>query len=125
MMALTTEARELLIAALTGLGYKVYDNVPTVPVTPSVVIVPDSPWVRARRIGSNLNYECRWRILVSVNARVNDSAIKNTEEAIDVLLAAIPTEFTVESVNAPQLLTLGTQGTVITTEIQVNIQMKE
>tara|TARA_R110000787_G_scaffold26283_3_gene73572 strand:- start:3722 stop:4096 length:375 start_codon:yes stop_codon:yes gene_type:complete len=124
-MALTTESRTLLIAALTGNGYKVYDTVPAVPTTPSVCIVPDSPWIRPNRIGSNLNYEVRWRILVNVNARVNDSATTTTEDAIDTLLAQIPSTFQVDVVNAPQLLSLGAQGTVVSTEINVNISMKE
>ena len=124
-MALTTESRELLITALTGNGYKIYDTVPTVPVTPSVVIVPDSPWVEPTRIGSTLNYAVRWRLLLNVNVRVNSVAISTTEDALDVLLAALPASVNVASVNPPQLLTLGSQGTVMTTEIQVQIQMKE
>jgi len=124
-MALTTESRELLITALTGNGYKIYDTVPTVPVTPSVVIVPDSPWVQPTRIGSTLNYAVRWRLLLNVNVRVNSVAISTTEDALDVLLAALPASVNVASVNPPQLLTLGSQGTVMTTEIQVQIQMKE
>jgi len=124
-MALTTESRELLITALTGNGYKIYDTVPTVPVTPSVVIVPDSPWVEPTRIGSTLNYAVRWRLLLNVNVRVNAVAISTTEDALDVLLAALPASVNVASVNPPQLLTLGSQGTVMTTEIQVQIQMKE
>jgi hypothetical protein len=124
-MALTTEARELIVTSLTGLGYKIYDTVPTVPVTPSVVIVPDSPWVQPTRLGSNLNYAVRWRLLLSVNVRVNAVAIETTEDALDVILAALPKTVNVASVNAPQLLTLGAQGTVMTTEIQIQIQMKE
>jgi len=124
-MALTTEARELIVTSLTGLGYKIYDTVPPVPVTPSVVIVPDSPWVQPTRIGSTLNYAVRWRLLLNVNVRVNSVAIVTTEDALDVLLAALPTSVNVASVSPPQLLTLGSQGTVMTTEIQVQIQMKE
>ena len=84
-MALTTESRELLITALAGNGYRIYDTVPAVPATPSVVIVPDSPWIRPNRIGSTLNYEVRWRVLVNVNPRNNESATKTTEDALDTL----------------------------------------
>ena len=124
-MALTTEARELLITAFTGLGYRIYDTVPATPITPSVVIIPDSPWIVPSRLGSNLNYRCRWRVLVTINARVNDTATTQTETAIDILLAAVPNNFSVESVSAPQLLSLGSQGTVISTEINLQIEMKE
>ena len=123
-MSLATESRELIIDALTGNGYKVYDTVPATPITPSVVCIPDSPWIRPSRLGSNLNYEIRWRILVNINARVNESATKATEDAIDTLLAALPNTVLVELINAPQLLSIGAQGTVMSTEINVTMQMK-
>ena len=124
-MSLATESREVIIAALTGNGYKVYDTVPATPITPSVVCVPDSPWIRPNRLGSNLNYEIKWRILININARVNESATKATEDAIDTLLVALPDTVLVEVINAPQLLSLGAQGTVMSTEISVSMQMKE
>ena len=124
-MSLATESRETLIAALTGNGYKVYDTVPATPITPSVVCVPDSPWIRPSRLGSNLNYEIRWRILININARVNESATKATEDAIDALLVELPDTVLVELINAPQLLSIGAQGTVMSTEINVSMQMKE
>ena len=124
-MSLATESREAIIDALSGNGYKVYDTVPATPITPSVVCVPDSPWIRPNRLGSNLNYEVRWRILVNINARINDSATKATEDAIDALLVVLPDTVLVEVINAPQLLSLGAQGTVMSTEISVSMQMRE
>ena len=124
-MSLATESREAIVTALTGNGYKVYETVPATPITPSVVCVPDSPWIRPNRLGSNLNYEVRWRILVNINARVNESATKATEDAIDTLLLALPNTVLVDVINAPQLLSLGAQGTVMSTEINVSMQMKE
>jgi hypothetical protein len=123
-VSLATESRELIIDALTGNGYKVYDTVPATPITPSVVCIPDSPWIRPSRLGSNLNYEIRWRILININARVNESATKATEDAIDTLLVALPDTVLVELINAPQLLSIGAQGTVMSTEINVTMQMK-
>jgi hypothetical protein len=76
-------------------------------------------------LGSNLNYEIRWRLLVNINARVNESATKATEDAIDTLLVALPNTVLVDVINSPQLLSLGAQGTVISTEINVSMQMKE
>jgi len=124
-VSLATESREAIIDALSGNGYKFYDTVPATPITPSVVCVPDSPWIRPNRLGSNLNYEIKWRILININARVNESATKATEDAIDTLLVALPDTVLVEVINAPQLLSLGAQGTVMSTEISVSMQMKE
>ena len=124
-MALTTEARAMLITAFSGLGYQIYHTVPSTPITPSVVIIPDSPWIVPSRLGSTLNYRCRWRVMININARVNDTATLQTETAVDTLLAAVPNNFSVDSVTAPTLLSLGSQGTVISTEINLSIEMKE
>jgi hypothetical protein len=120
-MALTTESRTLLIAALTGNGYKVYDNVPAVPDNPERVHRPGLAVDPAEPDRLHPQLRVRWRILVNVNARVNDSATTTTEDAIDTLLAQIPSTFQVDVVNAPQLLSLGAQGTVVSTEINVSI----
>lgn len=125
MTALTTESRAALVSAFTGHGLKVYTSTPPVPVPPCVVIVPDSPWIQPERIGSNLNYKVRWRILVVISPRKNDAAQLNVEEAIDLLLPLVPNGFSWDLVNPPQLNDVGAQGTVYTTEINVSAHMKE
>ena len=155
MTALTTEARELLIDAFRGTsgpltwsvyqqawsaadgdwasatlivggaGMRVYDTVPTIPTPPAIVIIPGSPWLLPGRIGSNLNYEARWKILIVIKKRQNAAETIETENAVDTVLDLIPNAFQVVAVNAPQLNDIGSQGTVITTEIDVSIQMKE
>jgi hypothetical protein len=153
--ALSTESRELLIAAFRGssgagywsvyerawsavegdwteaalivggVGMRVYDTVPAVPKPPAIVISPDSPWIRPNRLGSNLNYEVRWKILVIISPRQNAAATLDTETAIDSVLALIPNGFICQGVNAPQLQDVGAQGTILTTEINVSASMKE
>jgi hypothetical protein len=124
-MALSTEARTALIAALEGNGYRVYDTMPAVPKPPSIVIIPDSPWIIPERIGSTLNYRVRWRVLVVISPRSNEAATTDIEAATDVVLANIPATMNVEQVNAPQLQDTGAQGTVLTTEINVSAHWKE
>jgi hypothetical protein len=123
--ALTTEARELLIDAFTSSGYRVYDTVPNIPTPPAIVVIPDSPWILPGRLGSNLNYECRWKILIVIKKRQNAAETLDSENAVDTLLGLIPDTFQVTGVNAPQLNDLGSQGIAVTTEINVTIQMKE
>jgi hypothetical protein len=89
------------------------------------VIVPDSPWIIPGRIGNTLNYEARWRIMVVIKKRQNAAETLDTENAIDEILSLIPSTFQVTGVNAPQLNDIGAQGVVVTTEINVSIQMKE
>lgn len=124
-MALSTEARTALITALEGNAYRVYDTMPAVPKPPAIVIIPDSPWIVPERVGSNLNYRVRWRVLVVVSPRNNEVATTDIEAAVDVVLANIPATMNVEQVNAPQLQDTGAQGTVLTTEINVSAHWKE
>jgi len=124
-MALSTEARQALIAALEGNGYRVYDTMPAVPKPPAIVIIPDSPWIVPERLGSALNYRVRWRVTVVISPRSNEAATTDIEDAVDVVLANIPASMNVEQVNAPQLQDTGAQGTVLTTEINVSAHWKE
>lgn len=125
MTALTTESRLELIEAFTGLGYKVYSAVPNVPTAKSIVIIPDTPWITPNRLGSNLNYEVFWKVIVTVSPRNNDAAQLDSENAIDIILGAVPNAYTFTRVGPPQLTDVGAQGTVITTEINVSVKMKE
>jgi hypothetical protein len=124
MTALVTEAREALVAAFTGQGLQVYTTVPAVPRPPAVVIVPDSPWITHER-GTALGYRVRWRVLIVISPRNNEAATLDVENAIDLLLPLIPTGFSWDVVNPPQLNDVGAQGTVYTTEINVSVSMKE
>lgn len=125
MTALTTESREDLATAFSGLGLKVYGTVPAVPIPPCAVIVPDATWITPNRIGSTLAYRISWRIMVVIAPRKNDAATVDTENAIDAILAAMPAGYQIIRVGAPQLADTGAQGTVITTEITVQVDMKE
>lgn len=125
MTALTTESRTTLAAAFTGQGYRVYDTPPPVPTPPCVTFVADSPWIRPSRIGSHLNYEVRWRILVAIKVRKTSAELLDIEDAVDTILGLIPAGFEVAQVGPPQLTDIGAQGTVITTEIAVSAHMKE
>lgn len=125
MTALTTESRGDLIDAFTGLGYKVYTAIPNVPTPKSIVIIPDSPWILPNRIGSSLSYEVFWKVIVTVSPRNNAAAELDAENAVDAILGAIPNPYTFTRVGPPQLTDVGAQGTVITTEINVSVRMKE
>lgn len=125
MTALTTESRTALANALGANGWRVYDTPPPVPIPPCITFVADSPWVKPSRIGSNLNYEVRWRILVAIRIRKNSAELLDAENAVDTILGLIPAGFEVAQVGPPQLTDTGAQGTVLTIEIAVSAHMKE
>jgi len=89
------------------------------------VVVPDSPWIQPTRLGSNLNYRVRWRVLLVISPRNNAAATLDIEDAVDDILGLIPSGYLVDLVGPPQLQDTGAQGTVYTTEINVSAQMKE
>lgn len=124
MTALSTESREELVAAFTGHGLKVYTTVPAVPKPPCIVVIPDSPWIQPTRLGSNLNYRVRWKVLVVISPRNNEAATLDIEDAVDLILGLIPSGYVAELVSPPQLADTGAQGTVYTTEISVTVQMQ-
>jgi hypothetical protein len=124
MTALSTESREELVTAFTGQGLKVYNTVPAVPKPPCIVVIPDSPWIQPTRLGSNLNYRVRWKVLVVISPRNNEAATLDIEDAVDLILGLIPSGYVAELVSPPQLADTGAQGTVYTTEISVTVQMQ-
>jgi hypothetical protein len=124
MTALSTEAREELVTAFTGQGLKVYTTVPAVPKPPCIVVIPDSPWIQPTRLGSNLNYRVRWKVLVVISPRNNEAATLDIEDAVDLILGLIPSGYVAELVSPPQLADTGAQGSVYTTEISVTVQMQ-
>lgn len=124
MTALSTESREELVAAFEGNGLKIYTTVPAVPMPPCVVIVPDSPWIQPTRLGSNLNYRVRWKVLVVISPRNNAAATIDYEDAVDLVLGLVPSGYVAELVGPPQLADTGAQGTVYTTEISITAQMQ-
>lgn len=125
MTALSTQSRAALVQAFEGHGIRVYDTVPAVPKPPAIVITPDAPWIIPDRVGSFLNYRVRWRVLVVISPRNNEAATLDVEDAVDTLLGLVPSGFTVDQVNNPQLNDVGAQGTVLTTEIQISTHWKE
>jgi hypothetical protein len=122
--ALSTESREELVAAFEDNGLKIYTTVPAVPMPPCVVIVPDSPWIQPTRLGSNLNYRVRWKVLVVISPRNNAAATIDYEDAVDLVLGLVPSGYVAELVGPPQLADTGAQGTVYTTEISITAQMQ-
>jgi hypothetical protein len=120
---LTTEARGIIATALANTGYLVYDVSPEIPKPPCVVITPDSPWIRIDRIGSNLNYQVRLRILVVVANKRNNAQQNAIESAVDTILAALPATVRPDIVGPPSLTDIGAQGTVTTAEINVSVHM--
>ena len=57
--------------------------------------------------------------------RKNDAAQLDCENYVDAILDALPANYLCTLVGQPQLTDTGAQGTVITTEINIQANMKE
>lgn len=124
-MSLLTDSREEVIAAITGLGAKVYAYVPAVPVPPALVVMPAETWVTPGRIGSRSNIEVAWKITAIIAPRKNDAATLDVENLTAAILAALPDGYQLVRVGAPSIVDLGGQGSAYTTEITIQAQLKE
>lgn len=127
VLPIATQARAALATALgTAVsGYKVWPVAPAVPVAPCLVLVPDSPWQVPERLGSGTNVALRMKILVVVDARVNVNGLDKTEAAVDKILKALATTWSVDQVGPPQITDVGPQGAVLVTEILCTAHLKE
>jgi hypothetical protein len=63
--------------------------------------------------------------MVIVNPRKNSAAQLDAEDAVDVILGALPAYAAVTSIGPPTLMDVGAQGSIITVEISLTASMKE
>lgn len=125
MPALSTSARNTLATNLAAVGVKVHKEAPAVPIPPCLVITPSQQWITPTRLGSALNYEISFRVLVVADGRTNAAAMTKCETLIDSLLQNVGSGFSVETVSAPSLVDLGGKGSALTVETTVTAQVKE
>lgn len=124
-MSILTDSRMEVTGALTGLGAKVYDYVPAVPVAPAIVCTPAETWVTPGRIGARLSIEVAWKVMIVVAPRKNDAATKDLEDLVAAVIDNLPAGYQLVRVGAPQVADLGAQGSVYTSEITITAQLKE
>lgn len=112
--ALSTDARlELAGLLATVTGYKVHAVAPNVPIPPCLVIVPDTPWIAPERIGSVLNYRLRLKVLVVVDSRNNDAALKKMESAVEAVAVAVGDSFIIDQISPPQITDTGATAVLV------------
>lgn len=123
MTAITTDARQAIITALSGVAATVYDTVPPAPIPPAVVVAPDSPWFVPATIGNRLRGELRLRCMCVT--RDGQGGIDRLESLIEAVMSALPDGVAVDEVSPPQSTDLGAQGSALMSEIAIRLHIKE
>ena len=123
-MALTTDARNDIAAALTSAGLTAHATVPTTIIPPCVIVAPDEPYIEPDRIGDWLRYTAYLRIGCIAQAVDNRAGLANCETLIDQVLTHLPDGVTVSRVGAPSLDDIGAQGAVYVAEVTITAHLE-
>jgi hypothetical protein len=124
-MALTTDTRTEIAAALAMAGLPAFPYVPETVTLPSVVVVPDDPYIVVDRLGPTLNYTVAYVLHVVTQAIDNEAGLSSCEALIDDTLRAIPDGVRVVRVNRPLIDNLGAQGSAYVAQIFVQAHVAE
>lgn len=119
-MALTTDARKEITAALTAANLPAFPYLPATVSLPAVIITPRDPYVIPDRIGRDLTYTANFRVSMLAQALDNESGLAACEELIDRTMAAMPDGVLVLSVSPPLIDDLGAQGSAYVAEMDVS-----
>lgn len=120
---LATSTREAIVTLLEASGRTVYGIAPKVPMPPCLVVVPDAGWISLDRIGAPTRWEMRFKVLAV--ARDNDEGLPELEDAVQDVLNALADTCAIRSVSPPQSTDIGAQGSVLVSEVNLSIHVKE
>lgn len=101
-----TEARKALAESLEGDGYIVYAQPFETMQVPSIVLVPDSPYIESLTVG-RLTFAQRFKATLMVAYIDNQASLLNLEDLIDKFLDALPMGVQIESITAPSVTDVG------------------
>lgn len=117
-MSLKTLRDNLETAITSNTNYSIYDVVPEVITTPSIMIMAADPWLEPVTMGNNKAYRVRY-ILECVAASIsNPGALEKLESMVATVLPLIPTSWQLISVSSPRIRTANTND-VYSVEVSV------
>jgi len=117
--------RQDLADSLSGVVASVYSTVPESPIPPLAAILPDSPYLESRLIGSTIQVKVNFIISAAVANLNNAAALDNLEQLIISILAAMPSGYSVGDVNRPTVASLANGSTLLIADISVSTYYTE
>lgn len=117
-MTLKTLRDNLETAITSNSNYSVYDVVPEIISTPSIMIMAGSPWLQPVTVGNNKAYRVQY-VLECIAASIsNPGALEKIESMVATVLPLIPTSWQIQNVSSPSIRSANTND-VYSVEISV------
>jgi hypothetical protein len=119
-MTIEVDIRTPLQTALTSIAANVYNGIPETMTSPSIVLVPGSPYLESTLINGTTT-KVRINILVTgvVGYSSNAAALTNLEDLMIEIISTMPAGYVVGDVSTPTPLEVGA-GKFLTADLQVS-----
>ena len=113
-MTILSQVRQPLATALSTVAANIFAYVPESIPAPSVVIVPDSPYLEFESIGkSRFRSKVNMTITCCVAYNSNPASLDNIEQLITSVVALIPAGYEVSAVDRPTVTTVGASNLLV------------
>ena len=119
-MTIEADIRTPLQTALSTIAANVYNGIPEVMTSPSIILVPDSPYLESTLINGTTT-KVKINILVTgvVGYSNNAAALTNLEDLMISIISTMPAGYVVGDVSTPTSLEVGA-GKFLTADLQVS-----
>jgi hypothetical protein len=117
--------RQDLADSLAGVVASVYTQVPETPIPPLAAILPDSPYLETKLIGSTIQVKVNFIISAAVANLNNAAALDNLEQLTISILSAMPSGYSVGDVQRPTVATLANGSALLIADIDVSTYYTE
>ena len=119
-MTIEADIRTPLQTALTSIAANVYNGIPETMTSPSIVLVPDSPYLESTLInGATTKVKINFGVTGVVGYSSNAAALTNLEDLMISIISTMPSGYTVGDVSTPTPLEVGA-GKFLTADLQVS-----
>ena len=119
-MTIESAIRTPLQTSLSTIAANVYNGIPETMTSPSIVLVPGSPYLESTLInGSTTKVKINFQVTGVVGYANNAAALTNLENLMISIISTMPGGYTVGDVTSPTPLEVGA-GKFLTADLQVS-----
>jgi hypothetical protein len=119
-MTIELDIRTPLQTALTSIAANVYNGIPETMTSPSIVLVPGSPYLESTLInGTTTKMKINLLVTGVVGYSSNAAALTNLEDLMIAIVSTMPAGYVVGDVSTPTPLEVGA-GKFLTADLQVS-----